>query len=193
MASTHDPDEVPRMPLQVSHPATAGGPDRVHLRLAAPPERPLLRVGDLSKLTGKTVRALHHYEELGLIEPVARTKGQYRLYHPDTPARIRWIGKLNSLGISLTEIQDLVERRRGSGSARQSAQELRKAYDAMLEAVEVRLDELTRLRDELQASLTYLHDCHTLCTPALGPTDCGHCDRHSDHDTSDLIAGALYA
>src|SRR6185436_12602624 len=34
----------------------------------------LLRVGDVARLTGKTVRAIHLYEELGLLEPVTRTR-----------------------------------------------------------------------------------------------------------------------
>jgi MerR family transcriptional regulator, copper efflux regulator len=154
--------------------------------------RPLLQVGDLARLTGKTVRALHHYEELGLIEPVARSKGHYRLYHPETPARIRWIGKLSSLGISLTEIQELVRRRRGSGSARQSAEDLRNAYTTLLEAVDLRLTQLQALREELQTSVDYLDECHTLCTPPLGPSDCMTCNRHPEPEPSDLIAGALY-
>src|SRR5690606_29131872 len=66
---------------------------RFHLRVATPANEPqpprepaaaeLLRVGDLAKLTGKTVRAIHHYEELGLIEPVGRSKGHYRLFDPE--------------------------------------------------------------------------------------------------------------
>ena len=39
-----------------------------------------LRVGELAKVTGKTVRALHLYEELGLLAPSERSKGGYRLY-----------------------------------------------------------------------------------------------------------------
>src|SRR6185295_3183163 len=71
-------------------------------------EQQLLRVGDLAKMTGKTVRAIHHYEELGLIEPVGRSKGHYRLFDAETPVRIRWISKLQSLGVSLSEIRTLV-------------------------------------------------------------------------------------
>ena len=40
----------------------------------------LLQVGDVAKASGKTVRAIHHYEEVGLLRPHARSKGRYRLY-----------------------------------------------------------------------------------------------------------------
>ena len=40
----------------------------------------LLKVGELAKRTGKTVRAIHLYEELGLLAPAVRSKGGFRLY-----------------------------------------------------------------------------------------------------------------
>ena len=39
-----------------------------------------LRVGELAKRTGLTVRALHHYDEIGLLTPSHRTAAGYRLY-----------------------------------------------------------------------------------------------------------------
>ena len=41
----------------------------------------LLKVGELAKRAGKTVRAVHLYEELGLLAPAVRSKGGFRLYH----------------------------------------------------------------------------------------------------------------
>lgn len=163
----------------------------------------LLRVGDLAKITGKTVRAIHHYEELGLIEPVGRSKGHYRLFDVETPVRIRWISKLQSLGLSLGEIRALVRTRQATPSALQAAGQLRGMYEEKLVEVRSRLAELTALERELQASLAYLDACATSCTPELGPTDCARCDRHADGDRqsdtdrhaeeqhSDLISGAL--
>ena len=37
-------------------------------------------VGELAKLTGVTVRTLHHYDEIGLVTPSQRTAAGYRLY-----------------------------------------------------------------------------------------------------------------
>src|SRR5271170_436323 len=68
----------------------------------------LLQVGDLARACGKTVRAIHHYEEVGLLRPHARSKGRYRLYDQGALARLRWIGKLHDLGLSLAQIQEMV-------------------------------------------------------------------------------------
>ena len=37
----------------------------------------LLRVGDIARATGKTVRAIHLYEELGLLRPVTRSSSGF--------------------------------------------------------------------------------------------------------------------
>jgi MerR family transcriptional regulator, copper efflux regulator len=156
----------------------------------------LLRVGDLAKMTGKTVRAIHHYEELGLIEPAGRSKGHYRLFDSETPVRIRWIGKLQSLGLSLGEIRALVRSRQASPSALQAAGQLRSMYEEKLVEVRGRLAELTALERELQSSLAYLDACSTSCTPELVPADCAQCERHAqdgraEERQTDLIMGAL--
>ena len=48
----------------------------------------LLKVGDIARRTGKTVRAIHLYEELGLHNPAVRSKGGFRLDRGDGVKRI---------------------------------------------------------------------------------------------------------
>ena len=69
---------------------TTPGPTNERSSLAEPPIEELgvsadtvLLVGDLAKATGKTVRAIHLYEDLGLLRPHDRSKGRYRLFGPD--------------------------------------------------------------------------------------------------------------
>ena len=68
----------------------------------------LMRVGELAKAVGKTVRAMHLYEELGLLEPRARSEGGFRMYGPEAVDRIHWIVKLQAIGFTLAEIQGFV-------------------------------------------------------------------------------------
>lgn len=185
------------MPVSSNGTPAPAGVARFDAEVCEESAQNLLRVGDLAKLTGKTVRAIHHYEELGLIEPVGRSKGHYRLFDTETPVRIRWISKLQSLGLSLGDIRTLVKNRQASPSALQSASQLRQTYEAKLVEVRSRLAELTALERELAASLAYLDACGTSCTPELTPTSCAQCDRHADGERhaeehhSDLISGAL--
>lgn len=66
----------------------------------------LWKVGELAKQTGLTVRALHHYDEIGLLTPSQRSASGYRLYDGEDIARLLQILSLRQLGFSLDEIRD---------------------------------------------------------------------------------------
>jgi DNA-binding transcriptional MerR regulator len=66
-------------------------------------------VSEVAELTGVTVRTLHHYDELGLLCPSARSEAGYRLYSYDDLARLREILIWRRLGFSLNEIRSLLD------------------------------------------------------------------------------------
>lgn len=151
----------------------------------------LLQVGDLARSTGKTVRAIHLYEGLGLIEPAKRSKGRYRLFSPDAKVRVRWISKMQSLGLSLTDIQAIVQRRASSESARLAAAQLRDVYSAKLAEVRESIREFQALESELAASVEFLDTCDSDCTSNESPAGCFQCNRHdSSTTTPELVLGA---
>ena len=47
-----------------------------------------LKIGELARRTGLTVRALHHYNAIGLLVPSARSDNGYRLYDGESLARL---------------------------------------------------------------------------------------------------------
>ncbi|MGU7774942.1 MerR family transcriptional regulator [Burkholderia sp. MR1-5-21] len=63
-----------------------------------------LKVGELAKRSGLTVRTLHHYHAIGLLTPSARADNGYRLYDRDDIARLHQIQALRRFGLSLAEI-----------------------------------------------------------------------------------------
>lgn len=72
----------------------------------------LLRVGQLAKRTGLTVRTLHHYDELGIVSPRRRSSAGYRLYGEDDVARLLQVVLLRRLGLSLAEVRASLDDRR---------------------------------------------------------------------------------
>ncbi|MFI1991952.1 MerR family transcriptional regulator [Actinoplanes sp. NPDC020271] len=64
------------------------------------------RVGELARVTRVTVRALHHYDRLGLLVPSARTAGGHRCYTGDDVRKLHVIRALRGFGLSLSEIRD---------------------------------------------------------------------------------------
>lgn len=63
-----------------------------------------LTVGELARLTGITVRALHHYDEIGLVVPSQRTAAGYRLYDDADVIRLQQVLLFRELGLPLDEI-----------------------------------------------------------------------------------------
>ncbi|AOJ91108.1 MerR family transcriptional regulator [Burkholderia sp. MSMB0856] len=64
-----------------------------------------LKIGELAKKTGLSVRALHHYDAIGLLSPSQRTDGGARLYGQDDLIRLHRIEALKRFGYSLPDIK----------------------------------------------------------------------------------------
>src|SRR5437660_8357144 len=69
-----------------------------------------LKVGELAKRTGLTVRALHHYDEIGLLKPSLHTEAGHRLYTAGDVARLQQVLSLRQLGFSLEEVRECLQR-----------------------------------------------------------------------------------
>jgi len=69
----------------------------------------LYKTQEFAKLAGVTVRALHHYDRLGLLKPKQRSRSGYRLYADRDFARLEQIVVLKFLGIPLKQIRGLLE------------------------------------------------------------------------------------
>jgi MerR family transcriptional regulator, copper efflux regulator len=164
----------------------------IRLPVVKPAEKDenLLQVGDLARESGKTVRAIHLYEELGLLKPLGRSKGGYRLYANDAPLRIRWIQKLQDMGFSLTDIQTVVRDWEQSGSAPRAMTKMRAVYTKKLEETRVHLQRLAQLEHELERSLQYLDTCD-VCEPDRLLVTCKSCNHHACDDSivPELVAG----
>ena len=61
-------------------------------------------VGEVARLSGASVRTLHHYDELGLLTPAGRSAGGYRLYSAADLRRLQQILFYRELEFSLDEI-----------------------------------------------------------------------------------------
>ena len=160
-------------------------------RLEPTEEAELLLVGDLAKAVGKTVRAIHLYEELGLVRAHERSKGRYRLFAQDALVRVRWISKLQSLGLSLSDIQALVRGQTDAASAQFAAMRLREVYLAKLVETRSKLAELKALESELEQSLEFLSTCHSACESEVTVHSCPTCARHPEQpNPPELVVGS---
>jgi len=67
-----------------------------------------LTVGEVATLAGVTVRTLHHYHEIGLLEPSGRSQAGYRRYAEADLERLQRIRFYRELGFGLDEIKKVM-------------------------------------------------------------------------------------
>ena len=109
----------------------------------------LLKVGELARRTGLTVRTLHHYDEIGLLAPSGRSEAGYRLYSQADVQRLHGIQTMRQMGLALSDIGELLA---GEGMApeRIIGQQIRALDQQITQATELR-GRLAMLRDGLMA------------------------------------------
>ena len=109
------------------------------------------RIGELAAKLGLTERTIRYYEELGLLESVKRLEGGVRVYTDDDVRRLRYIGKLKTLGLTLQEMLELERMYRHHRSNRSVLPRLIELLDAHLATLNDRMGELAALRDEIRS------------------------------------------
>lgn len=103
------------------------------------------RVGEFAALTGVTVRALQHYDRLGLLKP-KRTDSGHRVYAEPDRQRVRHILALRAIGMPLQKISELLK-----GSPSRLPEALR-AQRTRLEQSRTGIEEALRVLQQLETS-----------------------------------------
>ncbi len=109
-----------------------------------------LSIGEVCARLGLSARTVRYYEELGLLPGVRRRAGGRRVYGADELERLRFIQRLKALGLPLAEIRELNAVHAIAGSTRALLARLDELLGRRLVEVSARLDELGRLRDEIE-------------------------------------------
>lgn len=69
-----------------------------------------MKINEVSKLTGVTIRTLHYYDEIGLLAPTKVTEAGYRLYDENALFRLAQIMFFKELDFPLEEIKKIMSR-----------------------------------------------------------------------------------
>lgn len=110
-----------------------------------------LTVGQLAKMTGLTVRTLHHYDARGLLVPSQRSEARYRLYASADVLRLYRIQALQRLGLSLAEVASALQN---------DASSLPTLIAQQLDEIDEQIARSTQLRDLLRGIETRLRSSH---------------------------------
>jgi DNA-binding transcriptional MerR regulator len=153
-------------------------------------EARLLRINEVAAEAGLTTRAVRYYEEVGLLEPAARSDGDYRLYDQSDLERLLFIRSLrDDAGFSLAQIGQLLEddaaRERNRERLRETSDpaerrallvDARQRVDRQIEILETKATRLKTMIAEARARRRHL-DGH-LAELDAEPSDVGVADAN---------------
>lgn len=100
-------------------------------------------IGELANITGLSIKAIRHYEEIGLIKAPAR-KGQYRVYDQSYVPLLGMITLAKSLGFSLLELQTIAKAKTRQGLV---------PMDLLRQEIGIKRASLTAQRDQINGML----------------------------------------
>ncbi|MGI8329339.1 MerR family transcriptional regulator [Actinomadura scrupuli] len=109
-------------------------------------------IGELAQASGLTVRALHHYDEIGLLTPGERTASGHRRYTERDLRRLYRVRALRALGLSLEEIAGVLADPADDLAA------MRGLLTAQLHGLECHADRIQQLTEQIRGLLSRIEN-----------------------------------
>ena len=125
------------------------------LPLAAAQDAPGLRIGEMAKISGFSVKTIRFYCDQGLLH-TARSEGRYRIFSPESLAELEIIRALRSMDVPIGELARILELRR-AGVCNCSV--LKDSIATKLLSIDSRIQELQMMKSELARLLSSWQDC----------------------------------
>ena len=126
----------------------------------------LFLIGQVKDISGISIRTIRYYESLGLIESLRRTKGGFRQFSWDVFARLEFIKRAQSLGLSLQEIGEILQL---YDSGKPPCDDIQQKLKQKIKDINKQIDDLLDLRDELQGLISDWHSLTTKPTKIICP------------------------
>ncbi len=136
-----------------------------------------MRIGELARSAGVSVRAIRYYEELGLLRPRERSRGGFRLFGPENVRRLTVIRFLQQVGLPLMEIRQILLAKNLAGGSRDTVAFLLKTFRDRLRKIEQNMAALNAMKIEISGAIDILCSCeecgHEILLDASRCGDCG--------------------
>lgn len=105
-----------------------------------------MKINEVAKLTGITVRTLHYYDQIGLLHPSETTEAGYRIYNQDALDKLQQILFFRELEFPLSHIKEIVssqcyDRQETLTKHRELLLQKRKRLDALIGMIDTALGE----------------------------------------------------
>jgi DNA-binding transcriptional MerR regulator len=137
-------------------------------------DRTVMTIGDLARRAGTTMRTIRYYEERGLIEPVGRTKGGFRLYAEEELRKLHLIRSLQVLDMPLAQVKAFFDKRQRGRTGAEIAPPLREVLQEHLQVMEQRIVQYRAMQESVRETMEILTTC-AQCPHEPGPNVCPPC------------------
>jgi len=119
-------------------------------------QAPGLRIGEVARRSGLSVKTIRFYCDPGLLQPKGRSDSGYRLFDQENLAELTIIRALRSMDVAIPEVSRILEVRR-SGLCNCSV--LKESISTKMTSIDQRISELSAMKDELARLLESWQDC----------------------------------
>jgi MerR family transcriptional regulator, copper efflux regulator len=114
-------------------------------------DKQLLLIGQVTELSGISIRTIRYYESLDLIQASGRTEGGYRQFSVDVLTRLAFIKRAQHLGLSLEEIRDILQ---VYDHGKPPCAEIEEKLQGKLLQIDNQVEQLLTLRSEIKGLLS---------------------------------------
>jgi DNA-binding transcriptional MerR regulator len=150
----------------------------------------LLKIGEVARQAGVTLRTIRYYQSLGLIREARQTTGGMRLYHPEACDRAQFIRDLRKLDMPLGAIRTVLEAEQGAESGAERARVIGATLAGRLTALEQRVQSYLGLRQRMVQALELLQAC-SRCARRPSRAGCYSCENLVLHEAVPVYIRAL--
>ena len=114
------------------------------------------KIGDVSKSTGLSIKAIRFYCDKGLLNPTGRTEGKYRLFDANSEHELKLIRSLRGLDMPVDEVKTFMDARR-SGEC--SCQRLQARMRDKKGEITRKIQDLLLLQEAIDGMLANWEEC----------------------------------
>ncbi len=133
-----------------------------------------LKIGDVARRTGMSLRTIRYYESLRLIRPAARTPGGQRLYSERQCQRLHMIRDLRTLHVPLREIRELLQQRKTAQTGAEAVRGVARLFGKGFVEASRRASTYAQIKQGLSQTLKMMQTC-ARCTLSPVPDVCLRC------------------
>ncbi|BAZ03179.1 transcriptional regulator (plasmid) [Tolypothrix tenuis PCC 7101] len=109
------------------------------------------QIGVVAKESGVPIKTIRYYEELGLLRSSGRTEGGFRLFNTDVLARLHFIKRAQSLGLTLAEIKEFLN---VHDEGELPCEHIKIKLEDKVQAIDDQIQQLLILRQDLSEMLS---------------------------------------